>query len=708
MRFSEYVGGFRRDELRFHRNGIERGGYAVIRLVRNSRATLLILALQEAFAATVPFFFLTSLVSLSRFLAHSFGIHILPMSDHQLWQLQDSLYRFSSFMAVAAIAYFYARRINTSPMVATILSIAVLVTYLDLQYPEKSVVLPYGFAPITLVVPIISTYLLKLLTPYFALHMPVDDGKRHIYKHINYLFVFVVGYATTVTLLRAINSYLLPAAETLFNNGLLRLSENTLFALYDFLAQLFWFLGIHGSRVVNSLMGRSILDAVVAPNLTFAEFNRLFVVLGGAGVGLSLLLALLLKARSQSLRYVAYISAPFVIFNINTLLIYAVVVLNRCLLFPFIILPLINFSAGYLFINSAGITFTSYYIPWNMPPFLNGYLKTGGDWRLVAFQVILVAANTAVYSYFIYRYFRLQSSENHFRRLKNSLSLLGELESRGGLNAFVAHGKVIKAQSKLDALLQDLREDNLAIYYQPILPLTEGEKPGLEALLRYPKESKSRAPSFLGLVEDAGMAPLIDIWVCKRVKQDIARLHGPAVPQIRINLHPDTLVSDEAISAIINTFQNQEVAFEIVERSFLAGDETRKNLHRLKRAGFTISIDDFGTGYSSLDTIVKNHFYEIKLDRGLVAEVNSANGRLVSEKIVEICHGIGTKVVAEGVETAEQLKRLCEIGIDRAQGFYFAPAMPLDEAISYLDNWRGSACVQPGNPEHTSNDPRQT
>jgi len=665
----------------------------VNKIFRSNGATMLILALQEAFAATVPFFFLTSLVSLARFLSDNLGLQLLFIDTQQLWQLQDALYRFSSFMAVATIAYFYARRINTSPMVATVLSITVLVTYLDLQSPEQSVVLPYGFAPVTLIVPIIATYLLKLLAPYFVLQMPEDDGKRHIFRHLNYLFAFVVAYSLAVGLLRLLGAKLAPQLNLLFNNGLLRLPESVLLAVYDFLAPLFWFLGIHGQRIVNSLMGRAILQLPVAPNLTFAEFNRLFVVLGGAGVGLGLLLALLLKAKDRSLRYVAYISAPFVAFNINTLLIYAVVVLNRCLLFPFVVLPLINFSAGYLFINIINIEFSNYYIPWNTPPFLNGYLKTNGDWRLVVFQAVLIAIDTAVYYYFIQRYLRVQSTETHFKRLKNNLSLLGELESGEGLNAFAAHAKVIKAHAKLDQLLQDLHEENLSVFYQPVLPLTNKGGIGLEALLRYRKEDKSRAPGFLELVEDAGMAPLVDIWVCKKVKQDLERLrqHEPA-PLIRINLHPDTLLNDKAVSVIISTFRGDRVAFEIVERSFLAGQKALANMQRLKRAGFAISIDDFGSGYSSLETIIKHQFYDLKLDRGLIAEITGDKGRLVIQKIVEICHGINTRVVAEGVETAEQLLRLCEISVDCAQGFYFAPAMPLAKAAAYLRNWQGPGC----------------
>jgi len=669
----------------------------VKKILSHEKAVLLIVSLQEAFTATVPFFLLTSVISLLHFLFAYFNLHAQIFSVHvnsyRLWQMQETFYRFSSFVATATIAYFFARRINTAPIIATVLSIATLISCLGLKSPYPLLQLPYGFVPISLINPIVAVYLFKLLEPLLSLSLPVTGGKKHIYRHINYLFVFLAAYALTVLLFEAFGVLFQAHLAAFFAALPLELPRTVLFIVRDFLTQVLWFFGIHGDRVVNSLLGKEILSAQFFPNLTYAEFNRLFVVIGGAGVGIGLLLALLLNMRDRSLRLITYISVPFVVFNINTLLIYALVVLNRYLMAPFILLPLFNFSAAYLFLNITRVNFTNYHILWNTPVFLDSQLKTGGDWRVAAFQIFLITIDTLVYIYFVQRYIQAQSADTHFERLEKNLRLSEELRSREGVNAFVAHTKVIDAQAKLDALLQNLREENLSVYYQPILPLSDTGEPGLEALLRYHEDGEIHGPTFLELVEDAGLASLVDIWVCRQVKKDLTRMRRlGSTPRISINLHPDTFLNREAVSVIIRTLRGENVGFEIVERSFLAGDAALRNLRMLQENGFTISIDDFGAGYSSLETIVHRQFTELKLDRSLVATLESTRGRLVCESIVKICHDIGTQVVAEGVETPGQLEVACEIGVDGAQGYYLAPALPLEEALEYLLLHSESAC----------------
>ncbi|WP_293173854.1 EAL domain-containing protein [Oceanithermus sp.] len=660
----------------------------------DKRLTLLIVALQEAFTATVPFFLLTSLVSVLRFLFAYFNLEILSVDAYRIWGLQQTLYRFSSFVATATIAYFLARRLNTSPLIATVLSIATLVTYLGVENPYPLLGLPYGFAPIALINPVVAVLFFKLFEPWLSLPLPEVGGRKHIYRHINHLFVYLAAYAATVVLFTVARFAYSNYAVVFLNHLVLNPPEVLRFAARDLFTQVFWFLGIHGSRTANSIFGKQLLDLQMFPNLTFAEFNRLFVVIGGAGVGLGLLLALWIRMRDRPLRLITYLSTPFVIFNINTLLIYAVVVLNRCLFLPFVGLPLLNFALAYAFLNLVEITFSDYYIVWNVPVFFDGYLKSGGDWRVLGFQGFLLALDTLVYLYFVDRYVRVQSTTTHLERLKLNLGLRSEITSQEGLQAFEAHQRVMHAHARLDAVVQDLKEENLTVYYQPKLPREPGGEPGLEALLRHRKDGRVRGPDFLGLIEDAGLAYLIDLWVCRRVKHDLEQMHAQGwTPRVSINLHPDTFLNDEAVTTIVRTLKGEDVIFEIVERSFFAGATALRNLQRLKEAGFAISIDDFGVGFSSLETIIHHDFYELKLDRSLTVTLKSERGYLVCQNIVEICHGIGSHVVAEGVEEPEQLERLCAMGVDYVQGYLFAPALPLDEALAYLNDHSSSVCV---------------
>jgi len=653
------------------------------------RIATLVVALQEAFTAIVPFFLLTSLIALLRFVFGYFHleVHFGPifLNKYQLWQLQETFYRFSSFVAVSSIAYFYARRIQASPVAATMLAIAVFVSCLEMRDRHKLIELPYGFAPITLIAPIVSTHLLKAFGRYLNLSLPEPAAKRHMYRHLEPLFSFLAAYVAALVLLKFATAAVTRHFSGLFAGVSERLPELVHFVVRDLLVQLFWFLGVHGDRVVNGILGREILNLPVAPHLTFAEFNRLFVVIGGAGVGLALLFALLLVSKNRSLRVLSWISAPFVLFNINTLLIYAVVVFNRFMFLPFVFLPLLNLGLAFLFLRAVPVRFSETYLAWNTPPFLDGYLKSGGDWRLVVFQVFLVALDTAVYGYFVRRYGEALSFKLQLRRLSENLRLTEMLESKEGIQAFVAYTKLIEAHAKLDALLKELKEENLEIHYQPIVPLRDSGAPALEALLRYRKDGQLLGPYFLPLIEDAGLAAVLDLWVAHRVREDLERYGDQgSLPKVSINLHPDTLLNDRAMDAILRALKGYRVGFEIVERSYWGGEAALRNLRRLREAGFSLAVDDFGSGYSSLDTIIEHTFDELKLDRALVQKVTDPRGRRVVEGVVRICHEFGTRVVAEGVETEPQLRALCAVRVDAAQGFYFAKALPLEEALAFL------------------------
>jgi Amt family ammonium transporter len=104
-------------------------------------------------------------------------------------------------------------------------------------------------------------------------------------------------------------------------------------------------------------------------------------------------------------------------------------------------------------------------------------------------------------------------------------------------------------------------------------------------------------------------------------------------------------------------------------------------LHRLRDMGFRLAVDDFGTGYSSLSYLRQLPVHEVKIDRGFVSDlVSSAQGQVIVESVVRMCHALGAHVVAEGVETQEQADVLRAMGCDRAQGWFFGRPQSEDAA----------------------------
>jgi EAL domain-containing protein (putative c-di-GMP-specific phosphodiesterase class I)/cellobiose-specific phosphotransferase system component IIC len=657
----------------------KQGGRAVKRVFANEKFLSFVTTMQEAFSAVIPFFLLSSFVTLLYYLVSHFAPDTWFPVIH-LQNLMKDFNSFSSLVAAVAIAYFFARRYRTDSVIALILSVAVLITVFHIEAPDSTLVLPSGFTPAALIMPIVSTYLLKMFYPYLVLPIPIRDGHQHIYRFFSYVFVFAFAYLAAV-LLYVGADWILDDAVDRINRaaegipGILRL------AVREFFVQLFWFFGIHGAHVVNGLSGKEILTEPMMAGLTYGEFRRLFISIGGAGVGMALIGALVLHARNKGiLWFLTKLSAPFVLFNINTLLIYGAVVLNRVLLIPFLLLPLFNLVAAYLFLRLVPVTFTDYSVTWITPVFVDAYLKSGGDWTLVMFQMMLLAVDIRIYSLYVRRYVALSTSEILAKRLEERLDLPEEIRSREHIRSYAAHWEVMEANSRLEKILEGIDRNRLTLYYQPKVDPATGRCDSFEALIRHEKEGRMVGPDFLEDLERVGMAPVIDRWVAYRVLEDLERWSAEGwKPAISINLHPDTVRSREEIVAITRILEGWRITFEIIERSFLDFADAEKTLVFLRERGYGIAIDDFGSGYSSLETITRYRIDELKLDKSLIDLVETRKGYLVCKHTASLCRELGCRVVAEGVERPEQLERLKEVEVDLVQGYLYSPAVPAED-----------------------------
>ncbi len=650
----------------------------------NRKALSFIISLQEAYTAIVPFFLLTSVVTLLYFLLSYLNINPWFLPKKTISTIMKVLQSFTSLAAVSAIAYSFAARFKVSQIISITLAIAVFITTIFAEQHSSPIVLPYGFTPTTLFVPIASAYLLKLLYPYLSLNIRRSDGNFHIYRLFNYLLVFFFAYLLLVLAYLIIDAAMDAIIKHAISSAHFDLPDILIFTIREALVNILWFLGIHGAHTVNAIFGTGILFKEMLPNLTFGEFHRMFVSIGGAGVGVGLLIALITGCKEKPLKAITRISIPLVAFNIDTLLIYAVIVLNRLFVIPFVVMPLVNMAVAYWVLKVSHIGFGNYYVVWNTPPLIDVYLKTGGNPVAFALQLALIIADTLVYMHYVKRFSSWVKSTAHANVLKENLEITEEIRSEEGIQAFKAHKELIEAQAKLHEVVQTITKENLSIHYQPKVDMRNGSCDRFEALIRYRHNGRITGPTFLSIVERAGLAPIIDIWVSREVKNDFSRWKEHGInPEIGVNLHPDTLKSNSAITRIIELLQGERVIFEIIERSFLSGSVSENNLKRLKENGFGISIDDFGTGYSSFQTITRYEIDEIKIDKTLIDALDTKKGYLVCKHTSSLCHEIGCTVVAEGVERRWQVEILKQLDVDLVQGFYFAAPMTLDSAVEF-------------------------
>ena len=665
--------------------------------LRSKKMLLYITTIQEAFGAVIPYFFLTSFVTLLLMFLDYFHNNFSWINRDFLVQLERSLILFSSLIVAVSIAHYSAIRLKIPQMIVGALTVAVYITIGIIEQAGLSTFLIPDFSVAVIFAPIASSYFLHTLYPYLSLKLPTDDVNRHIFKLFNYLFVFLIAYVLVMGAYYLLDLVVDLGLDDLSHALKALIPVSVYLAIRDVLVQAFWFFGIHGEHTVSLFLPYKDFSGEIVPHLTYIEFNRLFITIGGAGSGLAILISALLLARTRTLKIIARISVPFVLFNINTLLIYAFVVFNRFLLLPFLVVPLINLGLALGFVSWGGIDFAPLTLAWNTPVFVDGYLKSNGNLLLVMFQVFLVLLNTMIYYRSMRRFTQMQSLPHQLAVLSEKLDIKEEIAARTHVVAYQAYTEIIDANAELDLILQNLNQNKMFIYYQPKIDVHSNRCYQFEALIRYwNDDGKLVGPTFLDTIEKAGMAPVIDLWVCQQVHNDLGRWHSEGfAPEISINLHPDTLRSNSSINKIVAMMDSDRVVFEIIERSFLDHDSAPENLKILQKHHHKISIDDFGYGYSNLEMLLNLQVDELKLDRVLVNKIHEIKGKALCQNLTLFCHEIGMRVVAEGVETEEQRLIAAQIGIDTIQGWYYSPAIPFDKAQLYAEIFeRNSSAVR--------------
>jgi diguanylate cyclase (GGDEF)-like protein len=237
-------------------------------------------------------------------------------------------------------------------------------------------------------------------------------------------------------------------------------------------------------------------------------------------------------------------------------------------------------------------------------------------------------------------------------------------------------------------LYNALQRREFSLYYQPQYALSDGRLAGLEALLRWqpPREAMRYPGQFVPAAEQSGLIVDIGAWVLEAACTQMAdwSAAGIAPPRLALNVSVHQLRQTEFPKLVRRALERAGVSpdkleFELTESVF-ADEEALATLRRLAALGVHLSLDDFGTGYSSLGYLRAHPVQAIKIDRSFIEEVaHNVTAATLAETMITMAHALGKHVVAEGVETMEQLEFLRARHCDYAQGFYFArPAAAAD------------------------------
>ena len=638
---------------------------------------LLIGVLRESFVATLPFIILSSATTLFLNLLSWQGFAL----SREFFGIAAVFEALFPAAITISISYHLGRRYGINHFM-TVLQAIVVSAAVSFIYHETGAVhiqlLSASFLR-ALVVPILSTVLLRVF-----ITLPIKSAATRktltnpIREVLRYIFPFMAAFVVAVAFFAAIKPIL---STTFFSLQVLRtgLSGEGLLICRTLFSHLLWYIGLHGDNSFDLLLNNNRMSDHLFGELSLKEFFDLFVVHGGSGDGLSLLLALFIGSRDAHSRRIAKLASPFVVFNINEILIFGLpIILNRHLLIPFIAVPFVNLLLSYWLLSLGLFSFTSNHLPWITPPFLNAYLASGGNLLAVALQIFCVLLGCAIYLPFVKRFTDIQSSSRQLRELETSLDLSAEISAHDGMRFHEAQAAIIQSHVELEEVITLLQRSRLTVYYQPKVNIRSGECLDFEALLRLEEKSgKVRGPYFLNTVELSGMASVIDFWVCRRVKQDLAVWSERGFhPTIGINLHPDTILNHVVIRRISEELKSERVEFEIIERGDVNLESARENLRHLRSCGFKVSLDDFGTGYAGFGALNNLPLDVIKLDKSLLDMTHTDKGRAIYHQVAKLSRELGLECVAEGVETATQLDFVAKARVRYVQGYFFAPALP--------------------------------
>lgn len=262
------------------------------------------------------------------------------------------------------------------------------------------------------------------------------------------------------------------------------------------------------------------------------------------------------------------------------------------------------------------------------------------------------------------------------------------------LNASAVRGLELLARFR-----QALRADEFCLHYQPKVELQNFDIVGMEALIRWnhPEHGLIFPNDFIPLAEDHDLIIPLGHWVVRAVCRQLAqwRKHGVPLVPVAINVSVKQLQDELLLDTILDALRKYRlppylIEIEVTESCFIDDiDSAKEVLEKLRAEGLRIALDDYGTGYAGLSHIKTLPVYALKIDRSFIRDIRNDNSdAMIVASTVSLARNLGLKVVAEGVESKEQLMHLKVIGCDQVQGFYLQRPVPAEQIAPVVQKGR--------------------
>jgi diguanylate cyclase (GGDEF)-like protein len=248
-------------------------------------------------------------------------------------------------------------------------------------------------------------------------------------------------------------------------------------------------------------------------------------------------------------------------------------------------------------------------------------------------------------------------------------------------------------------LHQALKLQQFELYYQPKVDTATADVHSAEALIRWhhPQRGLILPTQFIPLAEESGLIHEIGAWVLHEACRQCAAWQRAVEPPLRIavNVAAAQFRRGDLVELVHSALEESQLEprfleLELTESAVMTDPEdSAAMLEKLSRMGVLVSVDDFGTGYSSMSYLRRFPIDKLKIDRSFITELTSRlDDALIVQAIVSLAHSLRLKVIAEGVETLEQLKFLQSVGCDQYQGHHFSPPLPAAAFAELMRTWQ--------------------
>lgn len=463
--------------------------------------------------------------------------------------------------------------------------------------------------------------------------------------------------------------------------------------LYTFLLHLLWICGFHGSHLLEPVAQTTFVQ-VTEDTIFSKSFFDTYVVMGGCGTTICVLLVLLFFYRKERMGNLAKIASFTVVFNLNEVLNFGVpIILNPIMAIPFIMTPIVLYCISYGATALGLVPQLVQEIPWSTPILFSGYMATGSI-RGTILQLVCILVGMTIYYPFIRMHKNMQEASAR-EKVKLLVKELQVKEEENEVPKILGRADSLGLISRM--LLEDLKvaikQNKLFMLYQPQMD-NDGKCLGAEALLRWqhPLYGFIYPPLIIYLAKEGGILQELEEKVFDMAAsaiQKTSKEYGGEF-KISVNITGKSLQWDieSCIADCLKKYQIEakNMWVEITEQDVISNtDSVVSKLKNLKNLGHTLLIDDFGMGHTSLIYLQSNYFGVVKLDGSLVKNIlKSKTNQKIIASIVDLGKELDIKVIAEYVETQEHWEMLKELGCDWYQGYLFSKPIPLDDFIAFI------------------------